>query len=69
MNLARGTGTTPEIAMKSVAAETEGGAWTNSAPSDIESECEIWDWARTAGVSAAELRAALRDSLAPGSDS
>ena len=30
-------------------------------PPDIEKECEAWDWARTAGVSAEDLRKALRD--------
>ena len=29
----------------------------------LEQECQTWDWARTAGVSAQELRKALRDSL------
>ena len=46
--------------MKSVMAETRGNpAWNDGAPLDIERECETWDWARTAGVSAAELRQAL----------
>lgn len=46
--------------MKSVTAETRGNpAWNDGAPFDIERECETWDWARTAGVSAAELRQAL----------
>lgn len=50
--------------MKSVSAETKGNAaWGDGAPLDIERECETWDWARTAGVSAAELREAVRDSL------
>jgi len=30
---------------------------------DLDQEYEDWDWARTAGVSAEELRKALRDSL------
>lgn len=33
------------------------------APADVERECEAWDWARAAGVSAQELRAAVRQSL------
>ena len=32
---------------------------TDNAP-ELERECETWDWARAAGVSAEELRAALR---------
>jgi hypothetical protein len=37
-------------------------------PPDIEQECETWDWARAAGVSAQELRKALQRSsdAAPG---
>ena len=31
---------------------------------ELERELETWDWARTAGVSADELRQALRASLA-----
>jgi len=30
---------------------------------DLERECETWDWARAAGVSAQDLRAALLESL------
>jgi hypothetical protein len=30
---------------------------------DLERECEIWDWVRTAGVSALDLRMALLDSM------
>lgn len=37
---------------------------TESAVPDIERECEAWDWARTAGVSAEELRKAVRDAAA-----
>jgi len=33
-------------------------------PLEFEQECETWDWARTAGVSAQELRKTLRDFLA-----
>ena len=29
----------------------------------LEQECQTWDWVRTAGVSAQDLRKALRDSL------
>lgn len=31
--------------------------------SPLEEECALWDWTRTAGVSAAELRDALGKSL------
>lgn len=30
---------------------------------DLEQECETWDWARAAGVSAQDLRKAVRESL------
>lgn len=30
---------------------------------DLERECETWDWVRAAGVSAQDLRMALRESL------
>ena len=30
---------------------------------DIDAELELWDWARAAGVSADELRLAIRGSL------
>jgi hypothetical protein len=33
---------------------------------DLERECETWDWARTAGVSALDLRMHLLDSLGLG---
>jgi hypothetical protein len=33
------------------------------AAADIELECCTWDWARTAGVSAEELRAALLEAM------
>ncbi len=36
------------------------------APADIEAECEAWDWARTAGVSAEDLREALKCSMGGG---
>jgi hypothetical protein len=50
--------------MKSAIAESKGHpAWGEPAPPDIEQECELWDWARAAGVSAADLRKAVRDSL------
>lgn len=51
-------------AMKSITAETKGNPLLlDAVRRDIESECETWDWARTAGVSAADLRKALRESL------
>ena len=31
---------------------------------ELEAELELWDWARTAGMSADELREALRASFA-----
>jgi hypothetical protein len=37
-------------------------------PLEFEQECETWDWVRTAGVSARDLRKALRDSLAAAQD-
>ena len=33
-------------------------------PADLDEVCAIWDWARTAGLSASELREALRQLLA-----
>jgi hypothetical protein len=38
---------------------------TNANPSfdRLEQECETWDWARAAGVSAQDLRTALEESL------
>jgi hypothetical protein len=33
-------------------------------PLEFEEECETWDWARAAGVSAQELRRAVREALA-----
>jgi hypothetical protein len=46
--------------MKSVTAEIKGNpAWIERARLDIEQECETWDWARTAGLSAEELRQAV----------
>lgn len=50
--------------MKSFTAETRRKpARRSRAPVDLERECELWDWARTAGVSEADLRKAVRDSL------
>jgi hypothetical protein len=43
-------------------------AQADGATRDLEKECEIWDWARAAGVSAQDLRKAVRESL-PSSDS
>lgn len=34
-------------------------------PLEFEEECEAWDWVRAAGISAQELRRAVRDSLRP----
>lgn len=49
--------------MKSGMAEAKTNpAWSEGAVPEIERECETWDWARTAGVSAADLRKALSDS-------
>ena len=36
---------------------------TNEALPELEVELETWDWVRAAGVSADELRRALRESL------
>ncbi len=38
---------------------------TNTTPAFdlLEQECETWDWARAAGVSAQDLRTALEESL------
>ena len=36
---------------------------TNEALPELEAELDTWDWARTAGVSADELRQALRAAL------
>lgn len=38
---------------------------TNTTPAfdRLEQECETWDWARAAGVSAQDLRTALEASL------
>ncbi|TAK84821.1 MAG: DUF3606 domain-containing protein [Betaproteobacteria bacterium] len=52
--------------MKSFKAETKRKpANGDGAPVDVERECETWDWARTAGVSEADLRKAVRESLEP----
>ena len=32
-------------------------------PLEFEEECEAWDWARAAGISAQDLRRAVRDAL------
>ncbi len=50
------------LSMKSVM--TGDAARTDGARRDIEQECETWDWARTAGVSAQDLRKVLQESLA-----
>ena len=41
-------------------AENKEGAPQDGAPAGIEQECETWDWARAAGVSAEELRKAVQ---------
>jgi hypothetical protein len=33
-------------------------------PAGLDEACAVWDWARTAGISASELREALRQLLA-----
>ena len=38
-------------------------------PFEFEQECETWDWARAAGVSALDLRNAVRDALRGADDS
>jgi hypothetical protein len=40
--------------------------WARVDPLEFEQECETWDWARTAGVSAQDLRKAVRDALRAG---
>jgi hypothetical protein len=37
-------------------------------PLEFEQECETWDWARTAGVSARDLHEVLRDALRAAED-
>jgi hypothetical protein len=39
---------------------------TNAEPDfELEEECAMWDWARTAGITAQQLREALRERLVP----
>lgn len=38
-------------------------AWNDDLAIDLDRECELWDWARAAGVSALDLRIAVRDSM------
>lgn len=53
--------------MKSVMAERRSETRpTDNPPVNIEQECETWDWARAAGVSAQELRKALREECGGG---
>lgn len=52
--------------MATVVVETAGDSQADVAPV-LEQECQTWDWARTAGVSAQELRQALSESLEMGS--
>lgn len=40
------------------------GATSECPPPDLERECERWEWARAAGVSAQELRRAVQESMA-----
>jgi hypothetical protein len=54
------------LGMVTVVVETAGDSQADVAPV-LEQECQTWDWARTAGVSAQELRTALRESLEMGS--
>jgi hypothetical protein len=46
--------------MKSLMSETN-----LEADFELEQECETWDWARTAGLTAQQLREALSDLLVP----
>jgi hypothetical protein len=53
--------------MKSAMAEMLGDpAGAEAAPADLERECEAWEWARAAGVSAQDLRTAVKESLGSG---
>ena len=36
---------------------------THVPPGELDKECEAWDWARAAGVSAQDLRTAVVESL------
>jgi len=38
-------------------------AWTDDGAFDLEQEWETWNWVRAAGVSAQDLRTALRESI------
>jgi hypothetical protein len=50
--------------MESAMTEIENNpAMSDGSAPDIEQECELWDWARTAGASAQELRKALQELL------
>jgi hypothetical protein len=64
-----GTGYASRSDMSTVMVETKSKpAQAERAQRDIEQECETWDWARAAGVSAQELRKAVRDSLGATAD-
>jgi hypothetical protein len=52
-----------------VMAEGKEPAPQDGLPLDLEQECETWDWARAAGVSAQELRKALQGSSSGAQDS
>ena len=41
-------------------AKDKEGAPQDGAPAGLEQECETWDWARAAGISAEELRKAVQ---------
>ena len=45
-----------------VAARSEQ-VWTDRPARNLDQECETWDWARTAGVSAQDLRKALSEEM------
>ena len=50
--------------MDSAIAETPNAARAEEPSFDLERECETWNWARAAGISAQDLRLALRESSA-----
>lgn len=47
--------------MKTEMYETNLDAWTNDGAFDLDQEWETWSWVRAAGVSAQDLRTALRE--------
>ena len=55
--------------MSSVMAETKSYPAQSERPQgEVEQECEAWDWVRAAGVSAQDLRKAVRESLGGAQD-